>query len=83
MSLTDRVKAGAPRALPGPSCTIGRLLTTLPKAESAALRAMLEDVAWASSSILRALREEGHAIGKEAVARHRRGDCSCRLRGLE
>lgn len=82
MSLSERVKAGAPVTLPGPSCTIGRLLATLPKAEASALRSMLDDPAWVSTSVVRALREEGHHLGKDAVGRHRRGDCSCISRGM-
>lgn len=82
MSLTERVKAGAPTARPGPTCAIGGLLRDLPKPEAAALRQMLDDPAWVGVSVVRALRDEGHHVGKDAVGRHRRGDCSCSARGL-
>lgn len=82
MALADRVAAGPDRSLKGPACGIGRILSDLPAEEADALRCMLTDPSWTTTAIREALDEEGFAIGRHPLQRHRAGECSCEQRGL-
>lgn len=83
MSLAERVKSGPPpRNLQGPLCGVGQLLVDLPKSESQALRAMLDDGGWQHRQIARVLVDEGHPIGRTTVERHRGLKCACAERGI-
>ena len=82
MSLKDALKVGPPPTHPGKVCSIGEALRDLPTAESAALRAMLEDPAWSNPAIHRAMTAEGIVTNKSRVGHHRRGDCSCQRMGI-
>jgi hypothetical protein len=74
MSLKDALNAAAPKKR-GPACSVCRLLQDLPSEDSQALQDAL-DAGLAESALTRAIRSEGHYVGKGAIGRHRRGDCA-------
>lgn len=74
MSLKDALEHAAPKKR-GPACSVCRLLEDLPEEDSVALQEAL-DAGLAESALTRAIRSEGHYVGKGAIGRHRRGDCA-------
>lgn len=60
----------------GPRCTVGRLLTVLPKDILADLMVAC-DGPDTSTAISRGLHTLGYELGHNALQRHRRGDCGC------
>ena len=73
MSLKDALEVAEPGKT-GPKCSVCRLLSELPEEDRVALQEAL-DSGMAESAIHRAIKSEGHYVGKGAVGRHRRGDC--------
>ena len=76
MALADRITQDKPKRMNGLPCSVGELLTKLPPDESAALQHML-DAGWSQSEIVKALSDEGHAVGKQTPNRHRSRSCRC------
>lgn len=74
MSLKDALATAKP-GKQGPKCSVCKLLKSLPEEDSVALKQALDSV-MAESAIHRAIKSEGHYVGKGAVGRHRRGDCA-------
>lgn len=66
---------------PTPTCTMGQLLASMPKADRDDLLAALADPGIQHTAIVRALRTHGYAVKPTAVPRHRKGECSCEPRG--
>jgi hypothetical protein len=60
----------------GPRCFICQLLDDLPKEDSDALVAALDDGTYTSAAIGRAIRSEGYTINDVTVIRHRKRDCA-------
>lgn len=77
MALTDRLAAPPPAPAKGPGCSVGQLLDTLPTDEAKALAQAIRNPQWRATQIAAELRAEGHRIGGDTVARHRRGGCKC------
>lgn len=79
MSLATRATTAPTRRINGTPCSIGELLTTLPKAESAALQTMLDAPwrVWPHNHIEDAIRGEGYVAGSGQVGKHRRKTCRC------
>ena len=57
-------------------CSVGRLLTTMPDDDIAALRQMLASC-MSATQIYAALVAEGYTVGRGTIGNHRRSDCSC------
>lgn len=79
MSLAERItapKGGSNQGLP---CSVAELLVSLPDAEAAALKVMLDAPwrVWGHQRIEDILADEGHPVGIGAVGKHRRGKCRC------
>lgn len=62
---------------PTPLCGVGKALAGLTDADRRGLVTALGDNSIFGTSIEKALRQRGFAIGKDGVQRHRRGLCSC------
>lgn len=76
MALSDRV-AAPPPPLQGMPCSIGTLLDTLEGDELEAFRVMLGSPSWTAAMVYDAVRDEGHAIGRQSISRHRGKRCRC------
>lgn len=76
-SLLDDLAAPAPTRK-GPTCTVGRLLTTLSPIERDRLQAALDDPDWTSAHLTRVLGKHGTRMAPQTIQRHRRGECLCR-----
>lgn len=74
MSLKD-VGAQQPEKLP--RCPIGLALITLGQDDQDTLAAWLADSTKPSNWIENVLREYNFWVGKQSVARHRKGACGC------
>jgi len=74
MSLADRF-AGYEKPALGAKCVTCSLVRDLPKDESAALVAALDDASISNAAISNILKAEGHHVGETSVRRHRRGIC--------
>lgn len=66
--------------LPGPSCTVYKILQQLQEDESAQLETLIDDPSVTCSSIAAVLTRNGYAVADKTVGRHRkRGQSSgCR-----
>ena len=60
----------------GGMCTVPGFLAALPKDVRADLDAALHD-GLPVAAIVRALNKLGYTIGRDALRRHRNGDCKC------
>ena len=85
MALIDRAKKPpqAPRRR-GPECSVGSLLTSLPKGEAKALRDMLyatwpgtKNWRWSKDDLYDAVTDEGYQVGRTSINHHRSGNCGC------
>lgn len=77
MSLATQLATHKP-SKPGPKCALGRTLAEMKPDDAALLQAALDDeYRYGHMALFRILRAEGWIIGRDAIARHRRGDCSC------
>lgn len=61
---------------PGSTCYLCAIIDTLTIEEQTALKKALGNKEIKTSSLTRILKSNGHAIGENSVARHRRGDCN-------
>lgn len=77
MALAQRIKESPPPSATGMPCSIGGLLTSLPKGEAVALNAMLYELGWNATQVYDALRDEGHTVGRQSINRHRGEKCRC------
>ena len=72
------------RVIKGPACGLGHLLANIPEDERAALLSLINPEAYprtTSTALARAIESAyGHRIGRNAIDRHRRRDCSCEWR---
>lgn len=62
--------------VPGPKCSLGLLIETLPESDRKALLAALAS-GMAGAKIAAALRAEGHHMKGHTVQRHRNQECGC------
>lgn len=62
---------------PGPQCSIVAMLAKMTPADADDVRTAIADDSIRASSITAVLRDAGHQLGIDAVARHRRGACAC------
>lgn len=82
MGLAARL-ATPPKRTTGPTCSVGRLLARLNKADAEALTgAMLAKNAdgswlWHEGDIEAEIKAEGESVGKGSVGKHRREQCGC------
>ena len=74
MSLAERFSSYE-RPTPGGKCVTCTLVADLPKDESAALVAAMDDASISNAAISNILKSEGHHIGETSVRRHRKGIC--------
>jgi hypothetical protein len=69
------------RTKKGPPCGLGNLLAHIPEEEQTALLSLINPEAYprtTSTALARAIESAyGERIGRNAIDRHRRGDCSC------
>ena len=69
------------RTIKGPHCSLGNLIAHIPEDERAALLSLINPDAYprtTSTALSRAIESAfGTRIGRNAIDRHRRGDCSC------
>jgi hypothetical protein len=69
------------RAIKGPPCGLGNLLAHIPEDERTALLSLINPEAYprtTTTALSRAIEAAyGQRIGRNAIDRHRRGDCSC------
>lgn len=72
MSLADDLES-IPHRLPGPRCSLSRVLRKHPEAE--AIRAAVYDEDRPASRIEEVLDRHGVWISQGTIARHRRGQC--------
>lgn len=77
MTLAAKAAGEPPSPHHGLPCSIGVLLGALPTAEADGLRTMLDDRRWSENSLTIALKDEGHAVGRQSIGRHRRKQCRC------
>lgn len=61
----------------GPKCSFGVYLSGLPEAERAEWEEVLANKAIKHTTIERYVKENAVPVAKDAVARHRNGDCKC------
>jgi hypothetical protein len=82
MGLADRL-ATPPKRTTGPTCSVGRLLARLDKADADALNAaMLAKSAdgswvWPETNLEAEIKAEGETVGAGSVGKHRRKQCGC------
>jgi len=69
------------RTIKGPPCGLGHLLANIPEEERTALLSLINPEAYprtTSTALARAIESAyGQRLGRNAIDRHRRGDCSC------
>lgn len=75
MGLLDDIMSEKPRL--SLKCSVAILKDQLEKNDREDLETALDDVMIQSTIIARVLERKGHKISATAVARHRRGACSC------
>ena len=72
------------RTIKGPACGLGHLLANIPDDERDALLSLINPDAYprtTSTALARAIEAAfGRRIGRNAIDRHRRRDCSCEWR---
>lgn len=76
MGLMDEIQQDL-RARRQVTCTMGRLLLSLPPEDAKDLTRALSDDAITARAIARVLVSRGHDINDQSVNRHRRGLCGC------
>jgi hypothetical protein len=74
MALSERTP---PASIHGTPCSVGTLLGTLNGAELDAFKTMLTSSEWNATAIYDAVRDEGYAIGRQSINRHRGKRCRC------
>lgn len=74
MSLADALESHR-NVHKGPRCQMCMLVKGLPESDRVALVKALADPVYSTASIARALRSEGHDIGRHSVDRHRKQEC--------
>ena len=79
MSLAAALEREHRRGIPGPVCSIGRILSELDDADRTALTTSLAGPMM-HTAIARALTSTDRRVAASTVARHRSGDCSCDAR---
>lgn len=78
MSLAAALEAEKAASRKGPLCGIAKVQATLDPADLKALDGYLADRDGITSAVIyRALRAEGHTVGKNTIERHRKGECHC------
>jgi hypothetical protein len=77
MALADKIAAPPPPTVHGLPCSIGSLIAQLDGPELAALNTMLYDLGWNAGQVYDALRDEGYAVGRQSINRHRGRKCRC------
>lgn len=75
MNLAKRLAEVSAAPMPGPRCTMCRILTELPPADADTLSAALVGREFTAMQIAEALTAEGFKVQGATVARHRRGEC--------
>ena len=77
MNFTEALTQTAPRK--GPSCSVGKYLTTLTAKERAEVEAALANTELQSAHLTRALSamSGGGKFDPQSVTRHRRSGCNC------
>lgn len=75
VALSDRL--ATPPARRSSPCAVGRILAELSDEDRNTLTAALVDDRFTTTSIHRALRDEGHELSYFTVGLHRRGECCC------
>ena len=75
MNLAKRLAEVSAAPMPGPRCTMCRILTELPPADADTLNAALAGREFTAMQIAEALTAEGFKVQGATVARHRRGEC--------
>lgn len=75
MGLLDDIMSEKPRL--SLKCSVAILKEQLDKKDRDDLETALDDVMIQSTIIARVLERKGHKISPNAIARHRRGACSC------
>lgn len=75
MNLAKRLAEVSAAPMPGPRCTMCRILTELPPADTDTLNAALAGREFTAMQIAEALTAEGFRVQGATVARHRRGEC--------
>lgn len=76
MSLLSDLEAARNRGK-GARCYVARLLDILPADEAAAVKTAIDAKLIDATVIDQLLTRNGHEIGAQNIARHRRGDCRC------
>ena len=77
MSLAQAL-AATPKPKPGPKCAVHRILQTMTPEDADTLRAALTDTAtFGHLRLFRALRALHFDLGRDAISRHRAGECAC------
>ena len=76
MSLLEEAQGLQRRA--GATCSVQALLDRLGPSEQAELAEAIASPVQAVA-LSKALRARGHEVGDQSIARHRRGDCQCRV----
>lgn len=77
MSLAQAL-ATAPKPKPGPKCAVFRARQQMDGDDLAAFDTALDDVeTYGHLRLYRILRAEGYDIGRDAISRHRAGECAC------
>ena len=74
MAIADRLKAPPVKHR---LCAVGRILDTVSNEDRTALTAALDDPAFTTADIARAVRAEGHHVSYPTVRVHRTGACCC------
>lgn len=75
MGLPDRLDTGRkPTGLP---CSVQELLDNLDEEDSNRLHRWLFELGYSQEVIFKALKDEGHVVGKQTINRHRGGACRC------
>lgn len=80
MAISDLPEAPTTLNMPGPACTVCRVLADLPDTEATALAALLSNNAWRYQELSDALAAEGHDLPAQALSRHARGRCAARVK---
>jgi len=75
VTLADRAKAKQSRQ--GPSCGVSILLQSVDDEYRGEVLHMLAQHGLQATSIAAVLKEDGHSIGPDSIARHRRKACRC------
>ena len=61
----------------GPPCGMATIMSNLDEHDAAELQSWLDDATLGHHQIATALKNAGHAISRQQVSWHRRGECKC------